>query len=149
MSRVSEVFTAWLRERGLRKTPERMGILDAIYSRDDHFDAETLFRDLLKNGMHVSRATVYNTLDLLMACNLIRRHQFESAHARFEKAYGSRQHDHLICMECHRVVEFCDPRLQHIQATMGSLLHFDIQHHSLTMYGQCLTDNCEFNPENN
>ena len=86
--RVAEIFAAWLKENHQRMTPERMAILLAIYERSDHFDADTLLSDLRKSYQNVSRATVYNTLDLLQACNLIRKHQFDSSQALYEKSYG-------------------------------------------------------------
>ena len=62
---------------------------------------------------------------------------------QYEKSYGYKQHDHLICTECHKVMEFCDPRIQNIQNTVGDLLQFDILHHSLILYGNCTNQNCE------
>ena len=55
----------------------------------------------------------------------------------YEKAYMYRQHDHLICQDCEHVFEFCDPRLQQIQQMAGEILKFDIDRHSLTLYGKC------------
>jgi Fur family ferric uptake transcriptional regulator len=57
--------------------------------------------------------------------------------AQFEKSYGYKQHDHIICIDCGKVVEFCDPRIQQIQSMMGELLKFEIKHHSLNLYGSC------------
>ncbi len=57
--------------------------------------------------------------------------------AQFEKSYGYKQHDHIICIDCGKVVEFCDPRIQQIQSMMGELLKFEITHHSLNLYGPC------------
>ena len=59
--------------------------------------------------------------------------------AQFEKSYGYKQHDHVICIECNKVVEFCDPRIHQIQSMIGDLLKFDIKHHSLNLYGICAT----------
>lgn len=134
---VKNIFSAYLEKKALRKTNERFSILEEIYSRTDHFDAEALFHDLKKKRLNVSRATVYNTLDLLVHCDLIRRHQFGKNLAQYEKSYGYKQHDHIICVDCKKVVEFCDPRIQQIKSMMGELLNFKITHHSLNMYGIC------------
>ena len=91
----------------------------------------------LSQRYQVSRATVYNTLELLVSCDLVTKHQFGKNMAQFEKSYGYKQHDHIICIDCGKVVEFCDPRIGQIENMMGTLLNFDIKHHSLNMYGNC------------
>ena len=141
LEEIKNIFAAHLETKGLRKTPERFAILEEIYSRTDHFDAERLYSHMLKKEYHVSRATVYNTLELLLTCDLITKHQFGKNLAQYEKSYGYKQHDHIICVDCKKVVEFCDPRIHQIQTMMGDLLNFKITHHSLNMYGIC--GNCQ------
>ena len=86
---------------------------------------------------HVSRATLYNTIELLLSCNLVTKHQFGKNIAQYEKAYKYKQHDHLICNNCGKVFEFCDPRIQQIQNMTQELLDFQISHHSLNFFGNC------------
>lgn len=142
LAEVRDIFRAYLKKRGQRQTPERFAVLEEIYACDDHLDADELYLRLKQKESSVSRATVYNTLELLLDCDLVVRHQFGKNQAKYERAYSYWQHDHLICLDCNHVLEFCDPRLQSIQEMVAEIYKFSITHHSLTMYGHCLREDC-------
>jgi Fur family transcriptional regulator, ferric uptake regulator len=144
---VLSIFSTHLENNSYRKTPERFAILEEIYRRDDHFDAEALYIHMKNQNYRVSRATVYNTLELLVTCDLVKKHQFGKNLAQYEKSYGYKQHDHVICVDCSKVVEFCDPRVQQIKNMVGELLNFEITHHALNLYGIC--GNCLLQRERN
>lgn len=135
---VKNILERYLSERRLRKTPERFAVLREIYQLDDHFDVDSLFEIMKKKKHRISRATLYNTIEHLLACDLITRHQFGKNLAMFERSYAYKQHDHLICSDCDKVFEFCDPRIQQIQSMMGKILNFEVTNHSLNLYGKCL-----------
>ena len=133
---VRQIFTEYLRINGHRKTSERYAILDAIYSIKGHFDIDMLYKYMESDGeFRVSRATLYNTIILLVDANLVIKHQFGSS-SQYERAYKNGTHHHVICTECGKVTEFQDDRLKQAVGET-KLKRFTASHYSLYIYGVC------------
>ena len=135
-SQARDMFEIYLEQNGHRKTPERFAILQEIYNYAGHFDVDKLYSQMMEGEFRVSKATLYNTLELLLDCNLVRKHQFDNKNAQYEKCYRIAQHDHVIIADTGEVLEFCDPRIQQIKATLEELFDIEVLHHSLNIYAK-------------
>ena len=135
LDEVKKILNKHLEIKGLRKTPERYAIIDEIYSFNKHFSADELYSKMINKKYRVSRATIYNTLELLVSLELVTRHIFKDNLAKYEKSFGFRQHDHII-LENDEIIEFCDPRIQSIKNTLEEMFDIKIKNHSLYFFGE-------------
>lgn len=133
---VKEEFTLYLNKNKHRKTPERFAILDHIYSSKGHFDMESLYISMQESNFRVSRATLYNTIELLLDCGLVIKHQFGANVSQYERAYGNENHDHLICISCGSVKEYKNEDL-FIPGKQKKLERFKVSYYSMYIYGVC------------
>jgi Fur family ferric uptake transcriptional regulator len=133
-----ETLTKYLKAHGkLRATPERYAVLEAVLQSQGHFDAESLYYRMMTRGSKVSRATVYNTLDLLQECGLVSKYRFAENTSRYEKAFGRPHHHHMICLACGDIIEFVNERLERIQDEVCVERNFTPQSSSLQIFGTC------------
>ncbi len=131
-----------LKRAGLKATVPRRRILEILEtSGTHHLSAEDVYRELLEAGDDVGLATIYRVLTQFESAGLVSRHHFESGHAVFELERGH-HHDHVICVQCGKVEEFFDQAIENRQKSIVEKMGFEIQDHSLVIYGNCSKPNC-------
>ena len=142
---IKEVLKQYLQEKGFRNTPERFTILEEIYNMDHHFNVDDLYLLMMQKKYHVSKATIYNTIEIFLDAGLIRKHQFGEktlSTSSYEKSYFDKQHDHLVVYqkgsdrEIQEIIEFCAPQIQGIKDAIEEAFGVEIDSHSLYFYGR-------------
>lgn len=126
-----------LKDAGLKITLPRIKILQILESTDvHHVSAEDVYKLLLTNGEEIGLATVYRVLTQFEQAGLVVRHNFEGGHSVFEMS-SDEHHDHIVCVRCGRVEEFADEAIEKRQQQIAVDLGFELQDHSLNLYGLC------------
>lgn len=131
-------FTQYMIDHKLRKTPERFAILEKVFDMVTHFNIDTLHTLLIADSYHVSRATVYNTIELLIDAGLVRRHSFGSQSPQYEKIAGFSKHYHLVCTRCGKIKEIKDQEIDQLLNTRR-FGKFHPAYLDLNVYGLCAT----------
>jgi len=139
--KIEEAFTRYLMEKSLRKTTERFMILEHICQLKGHFDVEMLRLRLEEHNFHVSRASIYNTIELLMDARLVVRHQFSSKLVQYELKALAITHHHVICSYCEAIKEIKHDKISKDIANL-KITKFTYEYHSLYVYGMC--SKCKF-----
>ena len=139
------IFRNILASRGLKFTPERDVILQEVFERHDHFEAEDLLASIKKKGKRTSRATIYRTLELLVRCGLLEVVDLGGNSHHYEHVMGHQHHDHLVCERCGRIIEFTHRQLERLKEKVCQEMDFDGRSHTLKIFGIC--DRCQENPK--
>lgn len=133
----AEIFRNFLKSGKNRITPERFEVLDAALEYEGHFGADDLYILMKNSNSRVSRATVYKTLELLVQCDLLTKRHFGDNLTRYESGFKRQVHDHLICMDCGRIVEFSDPRVKLLPEKISDELGFNFESYSFNIFARC------------
>jgi Fur family transcriptional regulator, ferric uptake regulator len=136
-SRERDIFRKYLERRGLKLTAERQALFDELFARHEHFEADDLLVRLRAKHKKISRATIYRTLDLLVDSGIVGRVRIRESGYRYERLRAGEHHDHLICNECGRVIEFYEPRIESLQDEVCEGYGFLPLSHSHQMRGIC------------
>ena len=143
--KASEIFREYLKNGKNRITPERFEVMDAALIQEGHFGADDLFIQMKNRKSRVSRATVYKTLELLVQCDLITKRNFGDNISRYESSYRKQNHDHLICMDCGRIVEFTNPKIKKLPEEISEELGFEVESYSFNIFARCKNiKNCKY-----
>ncbi len=137
ITHATEIFTNFLKKGSYRVTPERFEVLEYAFRRNEHFSADGLYLSMKNDGSNISRATVYNTLELLVSCGLLSKQNFLGKESRYEKIMGMLDHNHLICVNCGKIIEFKSSQVNKIQELICGENDFVAINHNFNIYGYC------------
>lgn len=124
-------------QRGLKYSKKREAVAAYFLDADRHFTVEQLYREVKKVKPKIGYSTVYRTLKLLADCGIAAVHHFEKDEARFEPTHKEQHHDHLVCEQCGRIVEFTHPGIEQFQQEVAKRHQFVVRNHELQIYGVC------------
>lgn len=137
-------FENLLRNEGLKVTTQRMIVAEAIFGTHNHFTAESLLDMFKERKDNVSKATIYRILSIMVRGKLLIEHDFGKDYKFYEHIIGHEHHDHIICIDCGRIVEFLEPGIEELQTKAAKEKGFKIKGHNLNIYGNCINkDTCE------
>src|SRR5215472_5441762 len=137
MTEEQEVFLNHIHKKGLKRTAQRDLILEVFLRTEGHLSGEDLYRLVREEDPTVGQTTVYRTLRLLTDAGLAREVRFGDGRAHYEHNYKHQHHDHMICTECGRIIEFFSAELEAIQDAMAARHRFEVTQHLLRIIGIC------------
>jgi len=143
-----EVLRDYIAEKGLKSSRQREVIADAFFAAGGHLKVEELLDRVRAVDPKIGQATVYRTMKLLTDCGLANSHRFSDGHTRYEPIDAPEEHhDHLICDDCGRIIEFYDPRIEELQERIAEKHGFVMTHHKMELYGNCSDAACPNRPD--
>ena len=132
------LFGRYLREQGLPVTQQRQSVAEVVFASDRHLSVDDIEQELRESGERIGKATVYRTLDLLVRSKLVEEHDFGEGFKRYEHRLSQQPvHEHLICVECGKVVEFRSREVQTLEEAVAREHGFLAARHKLEIYGLC------------
>ena len=137
MSEEQELFHRHIQKKGLKRTTQRDVILDVFLKTEAHLSSEDLYRLVQEKDPSIGQTTVYRTLKLLTEAGLAREVRFGDGRTHYEHHYKHQHHDHMICSECGKIVEFFSAELEAIQDATAARHGFEVTHHLLRIIGIC------------
>jgi Fur family ferric uptake transcriptional regulator len=137
MTEEQEVFLQHIQKKGLKRTAQRDLILDMFLRTEEHLSSEDLYRLVQKQDPTIGQTTVYRTLKLLTEAGLAREVRFGDGITHYEHHYKHQHHDHMICSECGRIIEFFSAELEALQDAMAAKHRFQVTQHLLRIIGIC------------
>lgn len=142
MSPFINLFRRYLKEQGLPVTQQREAVADIVFSSQGHLSVEDIEAALKRIGERIGKATIYRTMEILVRSGLVEEHDFGEGFKRYEHLFGQQPvHEHLICTNCSRVIEFQSPEVVRLQEETAHQHGFLPTRHRLEIYGICA--NCQ------
>jgi Fur family ferric uptake transcriptional regulator len=135
---IQRAFERFLKTRALKLTAQRRRIFERVFATHEHFSAERLYGWMkAEEGSGASRATVYRTLALLVEGGFLETLDTGQGELLYEHVLGHRHHDHLVCIDCGRIEEFTDERIEEFQREAALRKGFTLHYHNLRLFGTC------------
>ena len=135
--KILENYKIFLRKKDLKITSQRLAVLEEIIKDKGHRESEEIYFAIKSSKTHVSRATVYRTLDILVQNNFVRKLNIGDGRERYESKINSLHHDHLICEICHNIIEFVDQDIEMLQDKIAKKYQFSLTRHVHQLFGIC------------
>ena len=137
VSSEQDVLENFIAQNNLKVTRQRRSVLKAFLETKDHISAEELYRAVSQKEPKIGLATVYRTLSLLTRSGLASELDFGDGQKRYEQNLHDHHHDHMICRQCGKIIEFNHPLIEKFQEDGAKQHGFTITHHKLDMFGAC------------